>query len=143
MTNETDTTTITASQDAPADGAASSFTRVLSDADLALFALMAGQLDLRGDVQLSLESEPHQPVPQALLAGLLTAAAVRLAGQPDHARVASAALRFTEQAYTDEPLRISGDVGERDPSGATQVAVSLHSDDGRLLASGDILVAVS
>lgn len=143
MTNETDTTTITASPETPTDDAPSSGVRVLSDADLALFALMAGQVDLRGEVQLSLESASRQPVPQALLAGLLTAAAARLVGQPDHARVASAALRFAEQAYTDEPLHISGEVGGADSTGATRVAVSLHSEDGRLLASGDFLIHTS
>ncbi len=139
VTNEIETTTPTTSA-APAESDAFRFTRVLSDADLALFALMASQLDLSGEAQLSLESTPRQPVPQALLASLLTAAAIRLAGQPDYARVSSVALRFPEQAYTDEPLHISATYGAPDPDGALRVTVSLQSDDSRLLASGDMLV---
>jgi hypothetical protein len=142
MVNEPNTA-ITASPTAPTDGGALGGVRVLSGADVALFALMAGQVDLSGEAQLSFEATPRQPVPQALLTGLLTAAAVRLAGQPDHARVASATLRFVEQVYTDEPLRISGVAGDADPSGATQVAISLRSEDGRLLASGEMLIHAS
>ncbi|HEU0026745.1 MAG TPA: hypothetical protein VFQ25_06475 [Ktedonobacterales bacterium] len=142
MVNEPNPTII-ASPAAPMDGGALSGARVLSGADVALFALMAGQLDLSGEAQLSFEASPRQPIPQALLTGLLTAAAVRLAGQPDHARVASVTLRFSEQAYTDEPLRISGAAGDADPAGAMRVAVSLHSEDDRLLASGEILIHTS
>jgi len=116
------------------------FTRTFSDADLALFALMAGQLDLSGEAHLSLDAIPRQPVPQALLSGLLTASAPRLAGQPDHTPISSATLRFIEQAYTDEPLYISGACDASDSTGALRVAVDLHSDDGRLLASGVILL---
>ncbi len=139
VTNETDTT-ISA---APSAGASLSMTRVLSGADLALFALLAGQLDLRGEVQLSLESTSHQPVSQALLASLLTSAAIRFTGQSDFARVSNATLRFSEQAYSDEPLRISATYDPQDPTSAMRVAINLHSGDGRLLASGDILIQPS
>jgi hypothetical protein len=141
VTNETDTASPATPLAKPAEGAA--LTLTLSGADLALFALVAGQLDLSGEVQLSLENIPRQPVPQALLAGLLTAAAIRLAGQPSYARASSATLRFPEQAYTDEPLHISGVRGAPDPSGALPISVSLQSGDDRLLASGVILVHAS
>lgn len=121
-------------------GMPSTTTRVLSDADLALFALLAGRLELRGDVTLSLEPTPRQPVPQALLAALLTAEALHAAGQSPHARVTSAALRFSEQAYTHEELRISASASAPDPTGALSVAVGVQSAEGRLLASGTILV---
>jgi hypothetical protein len=115
-------------------------TRILSEADLAIFALLAGQLDLSGDVRLSLDPLPRQPVPQALLAALLTAEAVRVAGQSSHARVTSAALRYPEQAYTDAELRLSAQFGAPDPAGALHVTVEIHSEDERLLASGVVLV---
>lgn len=118
-------------------------TRILSEADLAIFALLAGQLDLRGEVTFALEAIPRQPVPQALLGALMTAEAVRAAGQASHARVTSAALRYLEQAYSDEELRISAQIGAPDPAGALHVTVAIHSADARLLASGTILVIPS
>jgi hypothetical protein len=118
----------------------STTTRVLSDADLALFALLAGHLDLRGEVALSLEATARQPVPQALLAALLNTEALRAASQSPHARISSAALRFSEQAYTDEALHISASASAPDPSGALSVAVGIYSAEGRLLASGTLLV---
>ena len=136
MTNETDLATPATTAGAVSGPA----TRVLSDADLALFALLSGHLDLRGDVALSLEVTPRQPVPHALLAALLTAEALRVAGDSAHARVTSAALRFPEQAYTDEELRISANHGNPDPAGALHVAVEVQSADGRPLAAGTILV---
>ena len=114
--------------------------RVLSGADVALFDLLAGHIELRGDVTLSLDATSRQPVPQALLAALLAAEALRAAGQSPHARVTSAVLRFSEQAYTDEELRISASASAPDPGGALSVAVGVQSAEGRLLASGTLLV---
>lgn len=128
------------SLDAPGAADGESIMRVLSDADLALFALLAGRLDLSGPESLSLDATPRQPVPQALLAGLLTAEAARVAGVSNHARVISADLRFAEQAYSDQPLRISARAGQTDPTGALQITVSMYSEDGRTLATGAVLV---
>ncbi len=132
MTNETEITTT----DAPVAGAAPSFTRVLSGADLALCALLAGQVDLSGDTQLSLEQAQRQPIPQTLLAALLTAAATRLAELSPLTPILTAQLRFVEQAYTDEPLRFTARSGELDVTGALAVSVWMESADGRLLAEG-------
>jgi hypothetical protein len=132
VTNETETTTPTT----PADGAAASLTRVLSGADLALCALLAGQVDLSGDAQLSLEQTQRQPVPQTLLATLLATAAAQLAGISSLTPLLTVQLRFVEQAYTDEPLRFTARRGEPDAAGALDVSVRMESEDGRALAEG-------
>lgn len=128
------------SMDAPATSGALTYQRALSGADVALFALVAGQVDLSGETQLSLDDAPRQPVPQALLAGLLTAAAVRATGQSGASRVASAQFTFIEQAYTDEPLEIGAATGSPDSTGALSVTVTLQSEGGRPLARGVIAV---
>ena len=130
VTNETETTTPAA----PAAGATASFTRVLTGADLALCALLAGQVDLSGETQLSLEQAQRQPVPQTLLAALLTAAAAQLAGLSAITPILTFQLRFVEQAYTDEPLRFTARTDETDASGAMAVSLRLESADERLLA---------
>ena len=132
MTNETETTTPTT----PAEGVAPSFTRVLSGADLALCALLAGQVDLSGDAQLSLEQTQRQPVPQTLLGTLLTTAAAQLAGLSALTPIITVQLRFVEQAYTDEPLRFTARRGEPDAAGALDVSIRMESEDGRALAEG-------
>ena len=129
VTNETETTTPAA----PAAGATASFTRVLTGADLALCALLAGQVDLSGDTQLSLEQAPRQPVPQTLLAATLSAAAAKLAGLSTITPIQTFQMRFIEQAYTDEPLRFTARTDEPDAAGALDVSVRLESADGRLL----------
>jgi hypothetical protein len=129
VTNETETTSTTA----PVEGATANFTRILSGADLALCALLAGQVDLSGETQLSLEQAPRQPVPQTLLATLLTSAAAQLAGLSVFTPALTAHLRFIEQAYTDEPLRFVAASGEPDAAGALDVRVWLMSEDGRTL----------
>ena len=129
MTNETETTTPAA----PAAGATASFTRVLSGADLALCSLLAGQVDLSGETQLSLEQAQRQPVPQTLLAALLTAAAAQLAGLSAITPILTFQLRFVEQAYTDEPLRFTARTDDPDATGAVSVNVQVESADGRLL----------
>lgn len=132
MTNETETTIPAAL----AAGATASFTRVLTGADLALCALLAGQVDLSGETQLSLEQAQRQPIPQTLLAALLTAAAAQLAGLSALTPILTAQLRFVEQAYTDEPLRFTARNGEPDAAGALAVSVWMESEDGRRLAEG-------
>jgi hypothetical protein len=110
--------------------------RTLSGADLALYALLAGQVDLSGDVSLSLEENHHQPVPQELLAALLTSAARRLAGVADLTPLASVSLRYIEQAYTDEPLRFTRFVDDRATASdsTNPITVRVESADARPLA---------
>ena len=111
-----------------------SFTRVLTGADLALCALLAGQVDLSGETQLSLEQAQRQPVPQTLLAALLAAAAAQLAGLSPLTPILTFQLRFVEQTYTDEPVRFTARTSEPDATGALSVSVQMASEDGRLLA---------
>jgi hypothetical protein len=118
------------------DDTRSDLVRALSGADLALYALLAGQVDLSGDVSLSLEESHHQPVPQELLAALLISAARRHAGVADFTPLASVSLRCIEQAYTDEPLRFTRLVGDHaNPSDSTNpITLRVESADARPLA---------
>lgn len=117
------------------DDSQSGLVRTLSSADLALYALLAGQVDLSGDVTLSLEEDHRQPVPPELLAALLTSAARRLASVSSFTPLESVTLRYIEQAYTDEPLRFARLGAPADQSDPTSpITIRLESADTRPLA---------
>lgn len=124
-------------------GAGATYLRVLSDADLALCALLVDQVNLSGEKELSLVEVPRQPAPQALLATLMTAVAGRLAGVSTLTPVLSVSLRFIEQAYTDEELRFVALDVTPDAAGALVVRLRVESADGRPLAEGVIHFSVN
>jgi hypothetical protein len=134
VTNELDISDPTASEDGPESG----LVRVLSSADVALSALLAGQVDLSGETSLSLEETPRQPAPAELLAVALTAAARRLAGVSADIPVESVTLRFIEQAYTDEPLCFAALDSAPDEADARAVMVRMESEEGRSLAEAAV-----
>lgn len=122
-------------------GATRTITRLLSEADLALFALVMGEADLDGDAHLEVEPSYQRVASPALLAALLTSAAALHSDRPDLARFASAQVRFIEPAYAEEIVRASATItGVDGVTGALQVQARCETEEGRRLAEAEFLL---
>ncbi len=122
-------------------GATRTLTRALSEADLALFALVMGDAELDGEAHLEAEPRYQRVASSALLAALLTSSAALHSGQPASARFTSAQLRFVGPAYAEETVRASATVtGVDEPTGALRIAAVCDAEDGRRLAEADFLL---
>ena len=126
---------------AGAFSATKTITRALSEADLALFALVMGEADLDGEARLEAEPRYQRAAPPALLAALLTSSAALHSERPAWARFVSAQLRFIEPAYADETVRASATAqGIDEPTGALRVAALCETAEGRTLAEAEFLL---
>jgi hypothetical protein len=113
----------------------------MSEADVALFALVMGETKITAE---DVPIPPHpsrQIVPMALVSALLSEAAARLSDQPGGAQLGMGTIRVLESAFTDDTLvataEISGyDAGTR----ALRVAAHCETTDGRRLAEGEYLL---
>jgi acyl dehydratase len=122
-------------------GATRTLTRSLSEADLALFALVMGEADLEADARLEAEPRYQRVAPAALLAAVLTSSAAQHSERPVWARFVSAQVRFIEPAYAEETVRASATVtGIDDATGALRVNAVCEAEDGRRLAEADFLL---
>lgn len=125
-------------------GATATLTRSLSEADLALFALVTGEAEVSPDARLATEPRFQRAAPPALLAALLAASAAQHADPPAWARFVSAEVRFIEPAYADDTVRASATITAIDtPSGALHVSALCESADGRRLAEAEFLLRAS
>lgn len=126
---------------APVVGATKTLTRALSEADLALFALVMGDAELDGEAHLDMEPRYQRVASPALLGALLTSCAALHSGQPASARFASAQIRFIAPALAEETVRVSATVTGRDePADALQIAAVCEAEDGRRLAEAEFLL---
>jgi len=134
-------------------GATVTLTRTLSEADLALFALVMGEVDVttqappaspaaeQAETDEQRAEQAQQTAPLALLAALLTSVAAQHSDQPAQARFLEARLRFHAPAYAGETLQASATVtGVDDATQALRVAARCVTSDGRHLAEADLLV---
>jgi acyl dehydratase len=122
-------------------GATRTLTRSLSEADLALFALVMGEADLEADAHLEAEPRYQRVAPAALLAAVLTSSAAQHSDRPAWARFVSASLRFIEPAYAEETVRASATVtGIDGATGALRINALCETEDGRRLAEADFLL---
>jgi acyl dehydratase len=122
-------------------GATKTLTRALSEADLALFALVMGEAELDGEAHLEAEPRYHREASPALLAALLTSSAALHSDQPASARFTSAQVRFVAPAFADETVRASATVTDVDePTGSLRVQAICDAEDGRRLAEADFLL---
>jgi acyl dehydratase len=122
-------------------GATTTLTRSLSEADLALFALVMGAADLATDARLEAEPSYQRVAPPALLAALLTTSAAQHSERPPLARFISGQVRFIEPAYAEETVRASATVtGIDDATGALHINARCETEDGRSLAEADFLM---
>ena len=142
MVNDQDTGADTrVDETASAVGATKTITRALTEADLALFALVMGEAELDGEARLEAEPRYQRAAPPALLAALLTTSAALHSDRPAWAHFVSAQLRFIEPAYADETVRASATAhGIDEPTGALRVAALCETEEGRTLAEAEFLL---
>lgn len=124
--------------DESALGATRTLTRMLSEADLALFGLVMGETAFDGEAHLDMEPRAQQMAPAALLAALLTACAALHSERPEVARFTSAQVRFIESAYSEETVRTVATVTAIDAAtGALRIAAYCETEAGRRLADAE------
>lgn len=122
-------------------GATTTLTRSLSEADLALFALVMGEAEL--EAEAGFEAEPHaqRVAPPALLVAMLTTSAAQHSDRPALAHFVSGEVRFIEPAYAEETLRASATVTGIDaPTGALRISALCETVNGRRLAEAEYLL---
>lgn len=119
-------------------GATRILTRLLSEADLALFALVMGEATFDGETHLDAEPRYQQMAPAALLSALLTACAALHSEQPEVARFTSAQVTFIEPAYAEETVRACATVTDIDAAtGALHIVAYCETEAGRRLADAE------
>lgn len=125
----------------PAAGATTTLTRMLSEADLALFALVMGEADLDAEAHLEAEPSYQRMAPPALLAALLIACAARHSAQPGAATFLRVETRFLAPARAEETAIVRATVvGVDEATGALRIVATCDAEDGRRLAEGDLLL---
>jgi acyl dehydratase len=122
-------------------GATRTVTHALSEADLALFALVMGEAELGPEAHLEAASGDQRVAPPALLMALLTTSAAQHSARPTLARFVSGQARFIEPAYAEETVRASATViGIDQATGALQVRAICETAAGRRLAEAEYLL---
>jgi acyl dehydratase len=122
-------------------GATRTLTRSLSEADLALFALVMGEAELEAEAQLDAAPGNRRVAPPALLAALLTTSAAQHSEHPESARIVSGQMRFVAPAYAEDTVQASAIVtGVDDSTGALRITARCEAGDGRRLAEADFLM---
>jgi acyl dehydratase len=137
-----DAADMSATSAAPVVGATRTVTHALSEADLALFALVMGEAELGPEAHLAPEQAGDQRVaPPALLLALLTTSAAQHSARPALARFVSGQARFIEPAYAEETVRASATITGVDPAtGALRVQAICETEAGRRLAEAEYLL---
>lgn len=126
------------------DGAVTTLTKQISDADVALFNLVIGRMAVIPDQeqpQIATQTT-RQIAPMAMLAAMLSGAAAQHGLRPDSARFFSENIRFIEPAYTDDTLTASAVlVGRDDASQSMRIFAHCENQDGRRLAEGEFVLS--
>jgi len=122
-------------------GAVASVTKLLSEADVALFALVTGDAPLGSDEPPNPQRQVRQAAPLSLLAALLASAAAQHATRPDFARFISQTVHFCEPALTDDTVTAVAEIVGYDPAEhALQIDAHCDNQEGRQLAEGRFLL---
>jgi hypothetical protein len=122
-------------------GAIATVTKQLSEADVALFALVTGDAPLNTEEPPDPQRGVRQAAPLSLLAALLASAAAQHAERPDLARFISQTVRFREPALTDDTITAAAEIVGYDASEhALQIDVRCDNQEGRRLAEGRFLL---
>jgi hypothetical protein len=122
-------------------GAVASVTKLLSEADIALFELVTCDTPLSSEEPPDLKRRPRQPAPLSQLAALLASAAAQHATRPDLARFISQTVRFTEPALTDDTVTATAEIVGYDPAKrALKIHARCDNQEGRRLAEGQFLL---
>ena len=118
-------------------GATLTLTKVISEADVALFTLVTtDQPPASSDEPSAPEAVERRPVPAALVVALLVSAAARHAAG---ARLVRADVACTAGAWTGDAVTASTEVAAYDAaSGMLRVRASCANQDGQRLAEGTV-----
>ena len=124
-------------------GTTVSLTKALSSADVALFTLVADDLQPAEEdpaKRVSAEEERAR-VPSALLAALMTSAALKHAGGHAAAEIEQVEVRFAGDAWVGDTLTATAAVAASDPAtGTLRVQAHCANEAGAPLADGQIIL---
>lgn len=122
-------------------GATATITKLISEADVALFELVTKDDTLSADEPPNPDRQPRQPAPFSLLTAFLAAAAARHSSQPAIARFEREVVRFAAPVYTDDTLSAVARVTAYDSaSGSVRIHVHCHNQEGLRLAEGEFIL---
>lgn len=121
---------------------ATTLTKQISDADVALFLLVTGQTAVTPD-QLPISSQTtRQIAPMAMLAAMLAGAAAQHGLRPGSVRFLSESIRFVEPAFTDDTVTATAQVvGSDAASQSLRIYAHCENQDGRRLAEGEFMLS--
>lgn len=124
------------------DGAVRTLTKQISDADVALFLLVTGQVNVTPEQTPIPSQTTRQIAPMGMLAAMLSGAASQHGLRPGTVRFFSEQIRFIEPAYTDDTLTATAEVtGRDDPNQSLRVFAHCENQDGRRLAEGEFILS--
>lgn len=124
------------------DGAVTTLTKQISDADVALFLLVTGQTTVTPE-QIPIPAQStRQIAPMAMIAAMLSGAAAQHGLRPGSVRFLSESIRFIEPVYTDDTLTATAELAGRDDATQTvRVFAYCENQDGRRLAEGEFILS--
>jgi hypothetical protein len=122
-------------------GAVMKLTKQVSDADVALFALVMGETQITADETPIPARQPRQIVPMALVAALLTSAAARHSDRPGGTQLSTGTVHYLEAAYTDDTLTATAEISAYDAgTRSLRILARCETADGRRLAEGEYML---
>jgi acyl dehydratase len=123
-------------------GAVMTLTKQVSEADVALFALVMGETQITAEEPPIPPRQTHQIVPMALVSALLATAAARLSDRPGGAQLSTGTIRYLEAAYTDDTLTATAEISGYDAAArALHILARCETADGRRLADGEYVLS--
>ncbi len=125
-------------------GAVMTLTKQVSEADVALFALVMGETQITADEIPMSTRQSRQIVPMALVSALLASAAARHSDRPGGAQLSTGTIHYLEAAYTGDSLTATAEVSAYDPSARTlRILTRCETADGRRLADAEYVLSDS
>lgn len=122
-------------------GTITTFTKEISEADIALFELVTRLEQRQSEEPETLVRQPRKAAPYPMLLALLSAAAACHTTRPDLARFVRQDMRFSAPIYTDDVLSMTTELVEYDAAGHTlRIRAHCRNQDGLDLAEGEFLL---
>jgi hypothetical protein len=122
-------------------GAVTTFTKQVSEADIALFELVTLLEQVQPEEPAVPVRQPRKAAPYPLLVALLASAAAYHTPRPELARFVRQDVHFSAPIYTDDVLSVTAELVEYDAAGHT-LRIRTHgwNQDGLDLAEGEFLL---
>lgn len=122
-------------------GAVTTFTKQVSEADIALFELVTRPEQGEPEEPAAPVRQPRKAAPYPLLVALLSAAAAYHTPRPELARFVRQDVRFSAPIYTDDVLSVTAELVEYDVAGHTlRIRAQCRNQDALDLAEGEFLL---